>query len=189
MRKNFGAKPLTLPQPVWMIATYDEEGNADIMNAAWGGITEEDEVCICLDPAHKTCDNFRKTGAFTVSMGDADHVAACDYLGIVSASDVPDKVAKSGLTVTKSTLVNAPVINELKVCLECKVRDIIEVSEETILLKGQILNVSVDETGLTDGNADVSKIKPIAFNPFTRTYHLVGEQVGEAWISGQDLMD
>lgn len=85
-RKNFGAKPLTYPQPVFIIATYDENGNADAMNAAWGGISEGDELSLCLSAGHKTVKNLLKTGAFTVSMADAKYVAECDYVGIVSAN-------------------------------------------------------------------------------------------------------
>lgn len=96
-RKNFGAKPLTYPQPVFIIATYDENGNADAMNAAWGGISEGDELSLCLSAGHKTVKNLLKTGAFTVSMADAKHVAECDYVGIVSANTVPDKLSKAGL--------------------------------------------------------------------------------------------
>lgn len=121
-RKNFGAKPLTYPQPVFIIATYDENGNADAMNAAWGGISEGDELSLCLSAGHKTVKNLLKTGAFTVSMADAKHVAECDYVGIVSANTVPDKLSKAGFTTTKSENVNAPVINELAVCVECKVK-------------------------------------------------------------------
>ena len=184
-RKNFGAKPLSYPQPVWIIATYDENGRPDAMNAAWGGISEENQVSICLSPGHRTCKNFAKTGAFTVSMADADHVAGCDYVGIVSGDKVEDKFEKAGFTATKSELVNAPIINELAVCLECKV---IDFNLETCILRGEIVNVSVDEAALTDGKVDVSKVKPIAFDPFNRAYNVLGEKVGDAWGSGRSLL-
>ncbi len=112
---------MTTPQPVWILAAYDENGVANAMNAAWGGISESNEVSVCLTPSHKTCKNFMQTGALTISMADAAHVAACDYVGMVSGDKVPDKLAKAGLTVTKSTHVNAPVINELAICLVCNV--------------------------------------------------------------------
>jgi flavin reductase (DIM6/NTAB) family NADH-FMN oxidoreductase RutF len=184
-RKNFGAKPYTYPQPVWIIATYDENGNADAMNAAWGGISESNQISVCLSAGHKTVRNFLKTGAFTISMADAPHVAACDYVGIVSGNKVPDKMEKTGFTTVKSELVNAPIINELAVCLECKV---IRYDEESCILVGEIVNVSVDEAALTDGKVDVSKVQPIAFDPFNNIYHVLGEQVGEAWSSGKSLM-
>ncbi len=184
-RKSFGAKPLTCPQPVWIIATYDENGVPDAMNAAWGGISEEREVAVCLSPDHKTCKNFARTGAFTVSMGDAAHAAACDYVGMVSGNDVPDKFARAGFTAAKSELVNAPVINELAVCLECRV---ISFDRETCILRGEIVNVSVDEAALTDGKLDLGKAAPICIDPFNHNYHVLGAAVGRAWGVGRSLM-
>ena len=184
-RKSFGAKALTYPQPVWIIGTYDENGKPDAMNAAWGGISEANQVSICLSASHKTCKNFEKTGAFTISMADADHVAACDFVGISSGNKDEKKFEKTGFTVTRSSLVNAPIINELAVCLECKV---IEYDKETCILKGEIVNVSVDESALTDGKVDVAKVKPIAFDPFNNAYHVLGEKVGDAWGSGKSLL-
>ncbi len=184
-RINLGAKPYTTPQPVWIIATYDENGAADAMNAAWGGISESNEVSICLSPNHRTCKNFKKTGALTISMADAKHVSACDYVGIVSGDKVADKIAKAGLTVSKSEFVNAPIINELAVCVECKVK---EFDEETCILKAEIVNVSVDESVLTDGKVDLAKVQPIAFDPFTNSYNVIGERVGAAWGAGKIFM-
>lgn len=184
-RKNFGAKPLSYPQPVWIIATYDENGVPDAMNAAWGGISEENELSICLSAGHKTCANFARTGAFTVSMADARHVAACDYVGMASANKTPDKFARAGFTATKSGLVNAPIINELAVCIECRVKSY---DSESCILKGEIVNVSVDESALTEGKVDVAKVAPICFDPFNNAYNVVGETVGRAWSSGKELM-
>ena len=184
-RKNFGAKPLSYPQPVWIIATYDENGNPNAMNAAWGGISEMNEVAVCLSVNHKTCYNFEKTGAFTISMADAAHVAGCDYVGIVSGNKVEDKFSRASFTAAKSELVNAPIINELAVCMECRV---IEFNHESCILRGEIVNVSVDESALTDGKVDLAKVAPICFDPFNNAYHVVGEKVGEAWGSGKALM-
>ncbi len=183
-RKNFGAKPLSLPQPVWIIATYDENGVPDAMNAAWGGISEENEISVCLSPGHKTCKNFAHTGAFTVSMADREHVAACDYVGLASANKTADKFARAGFTATKSELVNAPIINELAVCIECKVK---EYDLDTCILKGEIVNVSVDESALTDGKVDLKKVAPIAFDPFNNAYNVLGEKVADAFKVGKQL--
>ena len=181
-RKDFGAKPLSYPQPVWIIATYDENGVPNAMNAAWGGISEEKEISVCLSPGHKTCRNFAATGAFTVSMADAAHVAACDYVGIASGNQTPDKFARAGFTATRSALVNAPIINELAVCR------VISFDTDSCILKGEIVNVSVDEAALTDGKVDVAKVAPICFDPFNRAYHVLGEKVGDAWGSGRLLL-
>ncbi|MBR5427601.1 MAG: flavin reductase family protein [Clostridia bacterium] len=185
-RKNFGAKPLSLPQPVWIIATYDENGVPDAMNAAWGGVSEEKELSVCLSPSHKTCKNFALTGAFTVSMADRAHVAGCDYVGMASGNQTADKFVRAGFTATKSAFVNAPVINELAVCIECRVKSY---DRETCILKGEIVNVSVDEAALTDGVPDAEKIAPLCFDPFTKAYRVIGEKVGEAWSSGKAIAD
>lgn len=184
-RKNFGAKHYCYPQNVFLIATYDENDNPDVMNAAWGGISDYTQIMLCLSESHKTVKNLKKTGAFTVSMGDAKNVVGCDYVGIVSGNKVDNKVKKAGFTVTKSTLVNAPIINELAVCLECRVQSY---SDETEILLGEIVNVSVDESCLTDGKVDISKVQPIIFDAFNNTYHVVGEKVGNAFSDGKKLM-
>ncbi len=185
-RINIGARPFTAPQPVWIIATYDENGVPNAMNAAWGGISEFKEISVCLTPTHKTCKNFMKTGALTINIADADHVVACDYVGMASGNVEPDKLEKCGFTVTKSEFVNAPVINELKICVECKVK---EFDEKTGILKAEIVNVAVDESAFTDGKVDISKVKPISFDPFTNSYNVIGEKVGTAWGTGKILME
>ncbi len=184
-RKDFGAKPLTLPQPVWIIATYDEDGTPDAMNAAWGGISEQTEISVCLSASHKTVSNFLRSGAFTINMADAEHIAACDYFGIASGNTVKDKIKAAGLTVTSSDRVAAPIINELPVSLECKV---IEYNRENCILKGEIINVSVREAVLTDGKLDMAKAKPVCFDPFNNAYHVIGEAVGGAWKVGKSLL-
>ena len=140
-RKDFGAKPYTYPQPVFILATYNEDGTANAMNAAWGGISEGNEISFCISAGHKTTKNFQRTGAFTVSMADAKHVAACDYVGIESANNVAGKLDKAGFTVTKSANVDAPIINELAVCAECKVKSY---DPESCRLVAEIVNVSVE---------------------------------------------
>lgn len=183
-RKDFGAKPLSYPQPVFIIATYNEDGSADAMNAAWGGISESNEISFCLSAGHRTVKNFQRTGAFTVSMADAKHVVACDYVGIASGNTVADKMEKAGFTTTKSERVDAPIINELAVCLECKVKSY---DAETCRLVGEIVNVSVDESAMTDGKVDVAKVQPISFDPFNNAYHVLGEKVGNAFSDGNQL--
>lgn len=138
MRKNFGAKPYLYPQPVMIIGTYDENGNANAMNAAWGGMAGANKIMIDLS-SHKTTDNIQLNRAFTVSVGDVKHLTACDYVGMVSAHNAPDKMEKAGFTTTKSDFVNAPIINELPLTLECELLDVIEGS----LYLGEIKNVSM----------------------------------------------
>ena len=164
MRKDFGAKPYTYPQPVLMIATYGEDGKPDVMNAAWGGISDDKEISICVSENHKTTENILKKGAFTVSMADVEHMTACDYVGIVSGNKEPDKFVKAGFTAEKSEKVDAPIIKELPICIECKLKSY---DKDTCRLIGEIVNVSVDESVLDEnGNVDVAKAAPITFDPF-----------------------
>ena len=185
MRKNFGAKAFSYPQPVFIIATYNDDGSADAMNAAWGGISDTTELSVCLSEGHKTVKNLLRTGAFTVSMGDAKHVAACDYVGIASGNNTRDKLAKAGFTVSKSESVDAPVINELAVCMECTVKSY---DPETGLLVGEIVNVSADESVLDEnGKIGPDKLRPITFDPVHNTYRVLGEKVANAFQDGAKL--
>lgn len=185
MRKNFGAKPILYPQPVFIIATYAEDGTPNAMNAAWGGLTEETELTICISAGHKTTKNILAKGAFTVSMADADHISECDYVGVVSGNDVPDKFAKAGFHATRSELVDAPIIDELPMALECK---LISYDPDTCRLVGEIVNVSVDESVLNaKGKIDVSKLKPITFDPSMNKYVVLGDVVGSAFSDGLKL--
>lgn len=185
MRKNFGAKPYTYPQPVLIIASYDENGTADAMNAAWGGISESTEISMCLSAGHKTVKNILARQAFTVSMADAAHVVECDYVGIVSANDVPDKLAKAGFHTTKSEFVDAPLIDELPMVLECR---LISYDEESCRLVGEIVIVGADERILNaNGKIDPDKLEPITFDPVNNTYLKLGEKVGNAFKDGMKL--
>ena len=185
MRKNFGAKPVLYPQPVFIIAAYDENGKPNAMNAAWGGLSEEKEITICISPEHKTTHNILVRGAFTVSMADAAHMVACDYVGIVSGNDVPDKMERAGFHTTPAEFVDAPLIDELPMAVECR---LISYDEESCRLIGEIVNVSADESVLNDaGKVDPSKLQPITFDPMNYAYLVLGEKVGNAFRDGLQL--
>ena len=185
MRKNFGAKPWTYPQPVFIVSAYDKDGVPCCMNAAWGGITEEAEITICLSAEHKTTKNIVESGAFSVSMADEKHVCECDYVGIVSGNDVPDKFKRAGFHDTKSEFVNAPIIDELPMTLECK---LISYDENTCRLIGEIVNVSADESVLDEkGRIAAYKLRPITFDPCRNEYLVIGEKVGNAFRDGLKL--
>ncbi len=185
MRKNFGAKPFSYPQPVLIIASYDENGAADAMNAAWGGISNANQISMCLSPGHKTVKNILSRGAFTISMADAAHMTECDYIGIVSANTVPDKLERAGFHTTKSELVDAPIIDELPMVLECR---LISYNEDSHCMVGEIVNVSIDESVLDpDGKVDVAKLDPITFDPINNAYLKLGEKVGNAFQDGKKL--
>lgn len=183
MRKNFGAKPFLYPQPVMILGTYDENGKANAMNAAWGGIVGANEIIVDLS-AHKTTDNIIKNKAFTVGVADLEHLVACDYVGIVSANKEADKMKKAGFTTTKSEFVNAPIINELPLTLECELVKVIDGSKYL----AEIKNVSADEKYLgDDGEIDLSKFTPITYDPVHHGYYRLGERVGNAFTDGAKL--
>lgn len=184
MRKNFGAKPILYPQPVFIIGTYDENGAPDAMNAAWGGISEADEVSLCLSAGHKTVKNILKTKAFTVSMATADTVAPCDYVGLVSGNDAADKMEKAGFHAVKSEFVNAPIFAELPMAVECRFKSY---DEETCRMVGQVVNVCAEESILTDGKIDPMKLRPITYDGVNHAYHVLGEKVGNAFADGAAL--
>ncbi len=184
MRKNFGAKTWLYPMPVLIVGTYDENGIPDAMNAAWGGIYDTNLVMVCLDDAHKTTDNIKRTEAFTVSFATAKTVVPCDYVGIVSANDVPDKFEKAGFHVVKSEFVNAPVIEELPMTVEC---ELLKFNEDGICI-GKIVNVSADESILDEnGKIDAKKLDPIIYDSVTHAYWSFGEKVGKAFSDGKKI--
>lgn len=185
MRKNFGVKTWMYPMPVLIVAAYDAEGKPNAMNAAWGGIHTDNMVGICLSEGHKTTQNILATKAFTVSMATADCIEACDYVGLVSGNKEPDKFAKAGFHAVKSEVVNAPLIRELPMTLEC---ELISYDAETCYMVGRIVNVSADEAVLDEhGKIDPAKLKPITYDPVNHHYLIIGEKVGNAFSDGKNL--
>ena len=185
MRKNLGAKPILYPMPVLIIGSYDENGVPNAMNAAWGGISEEKEISICVSEDHKTTVNILKTGAFTVSIADKENVIAADYVGIASGNTEENKIAKCGWTVFPSAFVNAPLFEELPMALECK---LVDYDEGACRLVGEIVNVCVDERILgEDGKVSLEKFSPITYDPIHHTYRTLGEVVGQAFFDGRKL--
>lgn len=185
MRKNFGAKPFMYPLPVLIIASYDKDGIPNAMNAAWGGIADYKQIALYLSAEHKTMKNILSKKAFTVSIADAAHVVEADYVGIVSGNNVPDKLDKAGLHTTKSEFVDAPLIDEFPMALECK---FVSFDEESELLIGEIVNVCVDEDALSEnGSIDPMKLNPITYDPANHAYYTLGEKVGNAFSDGKKL--
>ena len=185
MRKNFGAKPMCYPMPVYIIGTYGADGTPNAMNAAWGGISEETEISICVSEDHKTTANILASKAFTVSMATADFVKECDYLGIASGNKVSNKVEVCGFHTDKSEFVNAPVIRELPMAVEC---ELISYDPESCRLVGRIVNISMDESVLTSGKVDLNKLRPICYDSFHHGYHVIGERVGNAFADGKAFL-
>ena len=180
-RKNFGPEHalVTTPQPCVMIATWDKDHNPDVMMAAWAGQYDYRQIVVSMSK-HKTTENLELTGAFTVSFADARTVAESDYLGLVSGSKVPDKVARVGFTFSPSPNVDAPIIDQYPLTLECKV-----VSWADGILVGEVINMSADESILVDGKVSLDKLQPIVFDAAALTYRLLGPVVGKAWGAGK----
>lgn len=188
MKKSLGVKPYLFPMPVLMIATYDEEGTVDVMNMAWGGVCAENMVALNISKDHKTAKNIKAKQAFTLSIADIDHMEAADFFGIASGNKMPDKFARSGLHAVRSENVDAPVVEEFPVTLECRVRELQHLGEEFRVV-GEIVNVLVDEKVLDDkGKVDPTKLNAFVFDQFQNGYYAIGEKVGQAWHAGAGLM-
>ena len=185
MRKNFGPKPFLYPQPVMVIASCGKDGTPDAMNAAWGGIAGGDKIFLCLSSNHKTVENILERKAFTVSVADEAHLVEADYVGLVSGNEVPDKLERSGFHVTRSEFVDAPVIDELPLALECR---LLSYDPETHFMVGEIVNAGADEAILNEaGTIDPAKLKPLTFDPANRTYWSLGQKAGDAFSDGRKL--
>lgn len=183
MKKNIKTTEAIFPMPVLMIATYNEDGSIDVMNAAWGTMLERNQVILNLTETHKTVKNIRNRKAFTVSIANAKNVVAADYFGVVSGNNTPNKFENSGLTATKSDNVDAPIINEFSICLECELLE----GESDWRIVGKVVNVSCDEEVMNGDNVDINKLEAIAFDPYTAGYYKVSERVGNAFKDGLQL--
>ncbi len=186
MKKNIQTTEAIFPMPVLMIATYNEDGTVDVMNAAWGTMLERNYVALNLTETHRTVQNIKARKAFTVSIADASHVKEADYFGIVSGNTTPNKFENSGLTAIPSSCVDAPIIQEFPICIECEFAEYQD-QEFGCGVVGKVVNVSVEESVMTEGKIDISKVNAIAFDPYTHGYYKVTERVGEAFKDGLSL--
>jgi len=187
MKKDFGAQTWLYPMPVLIVAAYGDDGTPNAMNAAWGGVCDYGRVAVCLDDEHKTTKNLLARRAFTVAVADAAHLVEADYLGIVSGNDVPNKLEVAGLTCTKAAHVDAPVIDQFPMALEC---ELVSHDEESGVVVGQVVNVCVEETCLNEaGKPDPAKLRPITFDPANAAYWTLGERAGGAFADGQKLVE
>ncbi len=186
MRTKLNVTEGVYPMPVLMVATYNEEGSVNVMNAAWGTMQERGTVALNLTESHKTVQNIKARGAFTVSIADAAHVTEADYFGVESGNKVQDKFARSGLTASRAETVDAPVINELPLCLECEFIEY-QSNEYGCGVIGRVVNVTADERVMVNGKPDMSLVNAIAFDPYTHGYYKVAGRVGDAFKDGLKL--
>ena len=185
--KSFGSKPWVLPQPVLIIGTYDKEGKANAMNAAWGGQWDMHEIMISLG-SHQTTDNLSVNSEFTVAFATTETLVAADYVGIVSGRNTPDKMERTGWTIEKAPSVNAPLFQELPITLECRVKEKIDESETGYYLVAEIVNILCDEKYLAeDGQPDVERMNINTYDPIHHTYIQLGKTVGKAFADGKQL--
>lgn len=188
MLKSLGVKSYLFPMPVLMIATYGEDDKVDVMNMAWGGICDDDKVALNISETHKTAENIKKRRAFTLSIADIEHIEAADFFGIASGNKMLDKFERSGLHAIKSDKVDAPIVEEFPITLECEVFEIQE-GEAGFRVVGKIINVLASEKVLDEqGKVDPKKVNAFAFDPFQHGYYAIGEKVGDAWKTGVPLM-
>lgn len=186
MKRNIATTEAIFPMPVLMVATYNDDGTVDVMNAAWGTMLERDYVVLNLTKTHRTVQNIFKRHAFTVSIADAKHVVEADYFGVVSAKNTPNKFENSGLTATKSAIIDAPIVNEFPICIECEFVEYQD-DEYGCGVIGKVVNVSAEESVMHGYKVDISKVQAIAFDPYTHGYYKVTERVGEAFKDGLKL--
>ena len=188
MKKNLGVVPAVYPMPVLMVAAYDETGTVNVMNAAWGMICEGDKIALFIDEDHKTTQNLLKSRAFTVSLADRAHMDAADFFGIATGNKMPDKFARTGYHAEKSSFVNAPVIQEFPVVMECELAEVVQ-PESFYCIVGRIVNTAAEERVLSEnGKVDPGKLDALLFDQFQHGYYVTGEQVGKAWNAGAALM-
>lgn len=188
MKKTLGIKPYLFPMPVLMIATYGDHDKVDVMNMAWGGICAENMVSLNIGEDHKTSENIKKHGAFTLSIADIPHIEAADFFGIATGNIMNDKFERTGLTAIKSEKVDAPIIDEFPLTLECKV---VEAKNEVygFHVIGEIVDVLADESVLDErGKVDPTKLNAFVFDQFQNGYYAIGNKVGQAWHTGVPLM-
>ena len=186
MKQEIKTTEEIFPMPVRMISTFNEDGSVDVMNAARGTMLDRDKVALNLTETHKTVQNIKARKGFVVHIADAKHVVEADYFGIASGNTEKEKFAKSGMTFTKSELVDAPVINEFPIAIECEFIEY-QNDETGIGVIGKVLRTSVEEAILKDGKVDIDSLEAIAFDPYTHGYYKVGGRVGEAFKDGAKL--
>ncbi|MCR4662230.1 MAG: flavin reductase family protein [Clostridia bacterium] len=188
MKKDLGVVSAVFPMPVLMIGTYDKNKNVNVMNAAWGQICDDDKIMIFIGEGKKTWNNIVKSKAFTVSLADAKHITEADYFGIVSGNKINDKFTHTGLTAIPSEHVNAPIIDEFPVCMECELIEIVKL-KYTNGIVGKIVNVKADENVLDEKDIiDPKKLNVALFDTFKLGYYTIGEEIAKAFDVGTKLL-
>ena len=188
MKKDLGVVEAVYPMPVLMVAAYDKDGKVNVMNVAWGQIADEDKIILFIGEGKRTWLNILESKAFTVALADEAHIEAADFFGIASGNKIDDKFERTGYHAVKSDKVNAPIIEEFPVVMECELLEHLK-DEYVSAIVGKIVNVKAEESVLTEkGKVDVTKLRALMFDQFRSGYYVTGEKVGQAWNAGKDLI-
>lgn len=188
MKKDLGAVPAVYPMPVLMVAAYNEDGTPNVMNAAWGMICGMDKIALFIDEDHKTTQDILREKAFTVSIADKAHMDVADFFGIATGNKMPDKFAKTGYHAARSERVNAPIVEEFPLTMECELAEVVD-TENMYCIIGRIVNTMVEEEALDEkGKVNPEKLDALIFDQFRSGYYVSGEKVGKAWNAGAKLM-
>ena len=188
MKKDLGIIEAVYPMPVLMVAAYDENGKVNVMNVAWGQIADEDQIILFNGEGKKTWLNIMASKAFTVALADEAHMEAADFFGIATGNKMEDKFERTGYHAVKSDKVNAPIIEEFPVVMECELLEHLK-DEYVSAIVGKIVNVKANEEVLDEkGKVDVTKLHALMFDQFRSGYYTTGEKAGQAWNAGVDLM-
>ena len=188
MKQDLGVVQAVYPMPVLMVAAYGENDKVNVMNAAWGMICNEDRIALFIDEDHKTTQNILNRKAFTVSIADRKHMDVADFFGIATGNKMADKFERTGYTATKSRHVDAPIVEEFPVVMECELAEVVE-TESMYCIVGKIVNTAAEESVLDEnGKVNPAKLDALIFDQFQHGYYVSGEQVGKAWNAGAGLM-
>lgn len=187
MKKDLGVIEAVYPMPVLMVAAYDENEKVNVMNVAWGQIADEDKIILFIGEGKKTWLNILQSKAFTVALADEAHVDVADFFGIASGNRIDDKFERTGYHAYRSDKVNAPIIEEFPVIMECELLEHLK-DEYVSAVVGKIVNVKANEEVLDEkGKVDVTKLHALMFDQFGHGYYATGEKVAQAWNAGKDI--
>ena len=189
MKKSLGAETLAVPTPVWLVGSYDKDGDPNIVTVAWGGICCSDPpmVTISLRKSRYSYDAIVERKAFTVNVPSEAFLCAADYAGLASGRNA-DKFSVAGLTPTRSDLVDAPFVAEFPLVLECRLVQTVELGVHTQFI-GEILDVKAEEGVLNgQGQLDAALVLPVIYSPATREYYGLGAVIGKGFDIGRKLL-
>lgn len=171
-------KPGTVlyPVPVVMVSCGTEE-KANIITVAWTGTINSDPAMtyVSIRPSRQSFDIIRESGEFVINLVTKDLAYACDFCGVKSGRDL-DKFKEMKLTAKKGEQVNAPIIYESPVNIECKVREILPLGSHHMFL-AEVVSVSVSDEYLDEtGKFHFNDTDPVCYSH--GAYFTLGEQLG-----------